>query len=63
MAVTPDYNGVQAEFRANNLFKQLTIRSAYTYSKTLDNVSEIFCTGGRWKYHFRGTESFQHQCR
>jgi hypothetical protein len=40
-----DYNGFQAEFRANNLFKQLTIRSAYTYSKTLDNVSEIFGTG------------------
>ena len=40
-----DYNGLQAEFRANNLFKQLTIRTAYTYSKTLDNVSEIFSTG------------------
>lgn len=40
-----DYNGAQVEFRANNLFKQLTIRSAYTYSKTLDNVSEIFATG------------------
>jgi hypothetical protein len=40
-----DYNGAQVEFRANNLFKQLTIRSAYTYSKTLDNVSEIFGTG------------------
>ncbi len=40
-----DYNGLQAEFRANNLFKQLTIRSAYTYAKTLDNVSEIFSTG------------------
>jgi hypothetical protein len=40
-----DYNGFQAEFRANNLFKQLTIRSAYTFSKTTDNVSEIFSTG------------------
>jgi len=39
------YNGLQVEFRANNLFKQLTIRSAYTYAKTLDNVSEIFSTG------------------
>src|SRR5262249_49435841 len=36
----------QVEFRANNLFKQLTIRSSYTYSKTLDNVSEIFSTFG-----------------
>ncbi|HEV7676804.1 MAG TPA: carboxypeptidase regulatory-like domain-containing protein [Candidatus Angelobacter sp.] len=41
-----DYNAVQTEFRANNLFKQLTIRSAYTYAKTLDNVSEIFSTFG-----------------
>jgi hypothetical protein len=40
-----DYNGFQAEFRANNLFKQLTIRSAYTFAKTTDNVSEIFSTG------------------
>jgi hypothetical protein len=38
------YNGLQLEFRANNLFKQLTVRSAYTWAKTLDNVSEIFST-------------------
>ncbi|MBZ5523519.1 MAG: TonB-dependent receptor, partial [Acidobacteriia bacterium] len=36
------YNSLQTEIRANNLFKQLTIRSGYTFSKTLDNVSEIF---------------------
>jgi hypothetical protein len=41
-----NYNAVQTEFRANNLFKQLTIRSSYTFSKTLDNVSEIFSTVG-----------------
>lgn len=40
------YNGVQVEFRANNIFKQLTLRTGYTFSKTLDNVSEIFSTGG-----------------
>jgi carboxypeptidase family protein len=40
------YNGVQVEFRANNLFKQLTVRSSYTFSKNLDNVSEIFSTFG-----------------
>lgn len=40
-----DYHAVQTEFRANNLFKQLTIRTGYTFSKTLDNVSEIFATG------------------
>jgi hypothetical protein len=40
-----NYNGLQAEFRANNLFHQLTIRTGYTFSKNLDNVSEIFSTG------------------
>lgn len=40
-----NYNGVQLEFRANNLAHQLTLRTGYTYSKTLDNVSEIFSTG------------------
>ena len=38
------YNGLQLEFRANNLFKQLTMRTGYTWSKTLDNTSEIFST-------------------
>jgi hypothetical protein len=40
-----NYHGLQAEFRANNLFKQLGLRAAYTYSRTLDNVSEIFSSG------------------
>jgi len=40
-----NYNALQLEFRANNLFKQLTVRSSYTWSKTLDNTSEIFSTG------------------
>jgi hypothetical protein len=40
-----NYNGLQLEFRANNIFKQLTVRSSYTWSKTLDNASEIFSTG------------------
>lgn len=39
-----NYNALQLEYRANNLFNQLTIRTSYTYSKTLDNVSEIFNT-------------------
>jgi hypothetical protein len=39
-----DYHAVQLEFRANNLFKQLTVRTGYTFSKTTDNVSEIFGT-------------------
>ena len=41
-----NYAGIQTEFRTNNLFKQLTVRAAYTHSKTLDNVSEIFPTVG-----------------
>ena len=41
-----NYHAAQVEFRANNLFKQLTIRSGYTFSKNLDNVSEIFSTFG-----------------
>ena len=41
-----NYNAVQTEFRANNMFHQLTLRAGYTYSKTLDNVSEIFGTFG-----------------
>lgn len=40
------YNALQAEFRANNLFKQLTVRAGYTFAKNLDNVSEIFSTFG-----------------
>ena len=40
-----DYNGLQLEFRANNLFKQLTVRTGYSWSKTTDNASEIFSTG------------------
>lgn len=39
-----NYEGLQVEFRATNLFKQLSIRSGFTWSKTLDNVSEIFQT-------------------
>jgi hypothetical protein len=41
-----NYNAVQTEFRANNMFKQLTVRASYTYSRNLDNVSEIFNTFG-----------------
>jgi hypothetical protein len=39
-----NYNGLQMEFRTTNLFKQLTLRTNYTWSKTLDNTSEIFNT-------------------
>ena len=40
-----DYHALQTEFRASNLWHQLTLRTAYTWSKTTDNVSEIFGTG------------------
>lgn len=39
-----DYHGLQTEFRGTNLADQLTIRTAYTWSRTTDNVSEIFGT-------------------
>ncbi|HEY6308274.1 MAG TPA: TonB-dependent receptor [Candidatus Angelobacter sp.] len=39
------YEGLQVEFRANNMAKQLTMRTGFTWSKTMDNVSEIFSTG------------------
>src|SRR5262249_47901422 len=38
------YNALQAELRTNNVFNQLTMRTGYTFSKTSDNVSEIFST-------------------
>jgi hypothetical protein len=40
------YNGLQLEFRTTSLFKQLTMRANYTWSKTTDNASEIFGTFG-----------------
>jgi hypothetical protein len=39
-----NYHGLQTEFRASNLFDQLTVRAGYTFSKALDNTSEIFST-------------------
>jgi hypothetical protein len=53
------YHALQTEFRANNLFKQLTIRTGYTWSKTLDNVSEIFATGTAGNTLFAAQNPFQ----
>jgi hypothetical protein len=39
-----NYNALQLEFRATNMAHQLTLKMGYTYSKTMDNVSEIFST-------------------
>jgi len=59
-----DYNGVQLEFRSNQLWHQLTMKTNYTFSKTTDNASEIFGTGSgggtsafsQSQVNFRGTE-------
>jgi hypothetical protein len=39
-----NYNALQMEFRTTNLFHQLTLKSSYTWSKTLDNTSDVFST-------------------
>lgn len=39
-----DYHGVHAELRTNNLWRQLTMRTSYTFSKATDNADEIFGT-------------------
>ena len=39
-----NYHGLQMELRGNNVFNQLTLRTGYTFSKTLDNVSETAST-------------------
>jgi hypothetical protein len=41
-----DYHALQTELRANNLFRQLLFSAAYTWSKTTDNVSEVYSSGG-----------------
>ena len=41
-----DYNGLQMQFRATELWNQLTFMTSYTWSKTTDNVSEIYPTFG-----------------
>lgn len=41
-----DYHSLQTELRSDNLFHQLLLRAAYTWSKTTDNISEIFSNGG-----------------
>ncbi len=39
-----NYHALQTELRLNRVWNQLTLKSAYTFSKTLDNASEIFGT-------------------
>jgi len=40
-----DYDSLQTELRANDLFHQLLFSGSYTWSKTTDNASEIFSNG------------------
>jgi hypothetical protein len=54
-----DYHAAQVEFRTNNLWKQLTMRAGYTWSKNLDNVSEIFATGTAGNTAFVSQNPFQ----
>lgn len=58
-AAFSDYHALQTEFRANNLFKQLNLRAGYTWSKALDNVSEIFSTGSAGNTIFAAQNPFQ----
>jgi Carboxypeptidase regulatory-like domain len=37
-----NYHSLQTEVRLNRVWNQLTLKSSYTLSKTLDNTSEIF---------------------
>jgi hypothetical protein len=41
-----DYQALQTQLRARNLWNQLSLLGNYTWSKTTDNVSEIFGTFG-----------------
>jgi hypothetical protein len=54
-----DYHALQTEFRYNGLFKQLYGRAGYTWSKNLDNVSEIFATGSAGNTLFAAQNPFQ----
>jgi hypothetical protein len=53
-----NYNALQLQFRATNLFKQLTMQTDFTWSKTLDNASEIFSTGNAGNTLFAAQNPF-----
>ena len=36
------YNGLQTAYTIRNLYNQLTLSGAFTWSKTMDNISEVF---------------------
>ena len=36
------YNGLQIAYTVRNIYNQLTLTSAFTWSKTMDNISEVY---------------------
>ncbi len=54
-----DYNAMELQFRANNMLKQLDMTTGFTWSKNLDNTSEIFSTGGAGNTIFAAQNPFQ----
>jgi len=37
-----NYNGLQTSYNVRNLYNQLTMGASFTWSKTMDNVSEVY---------------------
>lgn len=54
-----NYNSLQLQFRADNLWRQLTMRTGFTWSKNLDNTSEIFATSAAGNTLFAAQNPFQ----
>jgi outer membrane receptor protein involved in Fe transport len=41
-----NYNGLQTSFNVRDLFHQLTLGASFTWSKTMDNISEVYSFSG-----------------
>jgi hypothetical protein len=41
-----NYNGLQTSYNVRNLYHQLTLGASFTWSKTMDNISEVFSNTG-----------------
>jgi Carboxypeptidase regulatory-like domain len=41
-----NYNGLQTAYNVRNVFHQLTLGTAFTWSKTMDNISEVYSFSG-----------------
>jgi len=40
------YNGLQTSYNLRNLYHQLTLGTSFTWSKTIDNISEVYSNTG-----------------